>query len=224
MRSASAGIAPEGFPIIGLLAVTAAVFGMLGWSLPAGIVLVLLWFSVWFFRDPERVTPTADGIAVSPADGKIILITKAADPIYGAECTRISVFMNIFSVHVNRAPVSGDVKAIRYFPGKFFNASLDKASEDNERCAYAMQDADGRSWVFVQIAGLIARRIVCRAEEGDHLTRGGRFGLIRFGSRMDVYLPSGYVPSVGIGDEVFAGLSVIAARSGDAAGQPDTKA
>ena len=224
MRSASAGIAPEGFPIIGLLAVTAAVFGMLGWSLPAGIVLVLLWFSVWFFRDPERVTPTADGIAVSPADGKIILITKAADPIYGAECTRRSVFMNIFSVHVNRAPVSGDVKAIRYFPGKFFNASLDKASEDNERCAYAMQDADGRSWVFVQIAGLIARRIVCRAEEGDHLTRGGRFGLIRFGSRMDVYLPSGYVPSVGIGDEVFAGLSVIAARSGDAAGQPDTKA
>ncbi len=214
MRSASAGIAPEGFPIIGLLAVTAAVSGMLGWCMPAGIALVLLWFSVWFFRDPERVVPAGDGIAVSPADGKVILITKAADPIYGTECTRISVFMNLFSVHVNRSPVSGTVKAIRYFPGKFFNASLDKASEDNERCAYAMEDADGRPWVFVQIAGLIARRIVCRAEEGDTLPRGGRFGLIRFGSRMDVYLPSDYVPSVKVGDTVFAGHSVIAGREG----------
>jgi len=215
MRSSSIGIAREGYPIIALLAVTSLVSGMLLSPVPAAAALVLLWFSVWFFRDPERVVPVEEGIAVSPADGKIVRIAAAEDPIRHISCTRISVFMDLFSVHVNRAPVAGTVRAVRYFPGKFFNASLDKASEDNERCAYAMEDAEGRTWVFVQIAGLIARRIVCYAEPGDAVARGERIGLIRFGSRLDIYLPEGYEPAVRPGEAVFAGHSIIARKSGE---------
>ena len=156
--------------------------------------------------------PGAGGLAVSPADGKIIRIQKREDPLDGKEKTCVSIFMNIFSVHVNRSPVAGTLQKIAYFPGKFVNASFDKASTDNERCVYQVVDEDGLYWEFVQISGLIARRIVCRADEGDVLSRGERFGMIRFGSRVDVYLPDEYESAVKIGEQVFAGQSVLARK------------
>ena len=211
MRQPSVGIAPEGYPFIFLCAFTALLFGALEWWPLALIFLAATWFSGHFFRDPERVTPTEAGLAISPADGRIVKIQPMPDPISGEQRTCVSIFMNVLSVHVNRSPVAGTVKAIRYYPGSFMNAAWDKASTDNERCAYSVEGADG-TFTMVQIAGLIARRIVCRAEEGDTLERGQRFGLIRFGSRVDLYLPEAYVPSVHIGDTVFAGQSVVARR------------
>lgn len=209
MKNESVSIAREGYPIIGLFAVSALTFGAFQCYIGAFVLLVLLWFSVFFFRDPERVVPTDEGIAVSPADGKIIRIQQKEDPITGKEKTCISIFMNVFSVHVNRSPAEGVIRKIKYYPGKFINAAYDKASTDNERCAYLLEDAKGGEWVFVQISGLIARRIVCRADEGDLLKRGERFGLIRFGSRVDVYIPEGYESAVRIGEQVFAGQSVL---------------
>lgn len=209
MTDSSPSIAKEGYPIIGLCALTAIIAAVLECAVLAVVFLVLVWFSVFFFRDPERVVPTTEGIAVSPADGKIIRIQTRPDPITGEEKTCISVFMNVFSVHVNRAPIAGTVEKIQYIPGLFINAAYDKASTDNERCAYLMKDENGAEWTFVQISGLIARRIVCRTAEGDELARGERFGLIRFGSRVDLYMPAGYTPAVTIGDQVFAGQSIL---------------
>lgn len=212
MKKESISIAKDGYPIIGLFAVSALVFACFKCPFGAIIFLALLWFSVFFFRDPERVVPGAGGLAVSPADGKIIRIQKREDPLDGKEKTCVSIFMNIFSVHVNRSPVAGTLQKIAYFPGKFVNASFDKASTDNERCVYQVVDEDGLYWEFVQISGLIARRIVCRADEGDVLSRGERFGMIRFGSRVDVYLPDEYESAVKIGEQVFAGQSVLARK------------
>lgn len=212
MKTSSIGIAKEGYPIIGLCTVAAIVTALVSCELGALIFLLLLWFSVFFFRDPERVVPTEADIAVSPADGKIIRISQVADPFTGEKRQCISVFMNVFSVHVNRTPVAGTIDKIKYIPGKFFNAAHDKASVDNERCAYSLTDAEGKEWAFVQISGLIARRIVCRADEGDIVSRGERFGLIRFGSRVDIYLPEGYDSAVRIGEQVFAGQSVLAKK------------
>ena len=192
MRPASCGITPE----------TALVFACLGWPVPAVLALALCWFAFHFFRDPERVVPTAPGLAVSPADGRVIRIERKPDPLTGDERTCISIFMNVFSVHVNRS-----------WPGKFVNAAYDKAATDNERCGYLLRGEDGAAWTMVQIAGLIARRIVCRMSEGDALERGQRYGMIRFGSRVDLYLPEGYVPSVNIGEQVFAGQSTLATRN-----------
>lgn len=213
MKNESVSIAKEGWPIIGLMAVSAMTFAMFQCYVMAFVFLVLLWFSVFFFRDPERVVPSDEGIAVSPADGKVVRIQKKEDPMTGEEKTCISIFMNVFSVHVNRSPVAGSLQKIKYFPGKFINAAYDKASTDNERCAYLVKDAQGDEWTFVQISGLIARRIVCRADEGDELKRGERFGLIRFGSRVDVYIPEGYESAVRIGEQVFAGQSVLAKKA-----------
>ena len=213
MRKPSLGLAPEGASVIGLMTVTTLSFACLDWWPPALIALVLLWFAVHFFRDPERVVPQAAGLAVSPADGRIIRIADRDDPFTGEKRICVSVFMNVFNVHVNRSPVAGEVTDVAYTPGAFVNASWDKASTDNERCAWQVRDADGATWTFVQIAGLVARRIVARAEAGDALARGERFGLIRFGSRVDLYLPEGYDPAVGIGQAVFAGQTVIARRS-----------
>ncbi|MBQ9452934.1 MAG: phosphatidylserine decarboxylase family protein [Desulfovibrio sp.] len=212
MRPAHSGITPEGWPCIGLMAFAALIFAILAWWLPALVFLVLCWFSLHFFRDPERVTPQAPGLAVSPADGKVVRIEERPDPFTEDPCLCISIFMNVFSVHVNRSPVACTVESIRYFPGKFFNAALDKASEDNERCAYHLRDHEDNYWTMVQIAGLVARRIVCRAEEGDTLSRGQRFGMIRFGSRVDLYLPRGYAAAARIGQQVFAGQSIVARR------------
>jgi phosphatidylserine decarboxylase len=213
MRIPSVGITPEGWPFIGLCAFSSCIFALIGCQTAAGIFLVLTWFSAHFFRDPERVTPDAPGLAVSPADGKIIGIGPRQDPLTGEERTCVSIFMNVFSVHVNRSPVEAEVEAIRYHPGKFFNASLDKSSTDNERCAYLLRDADGGTWTMIQIAGLIARRIVCRTDEGDRLARGQRCGLIRFGSRVDLFLPAGYAPACAVGDQVFAAQSIVARKS-----------
>jgi len=215
MKKPTIGLSLEGLPFIGLTALLTLVFALLEWSIPALIAFVLLFIVMNFFRDPERVTPQEKGVAVSPADGKVVKIETMRDPFTNRNRTTICVFMNVFNVHVNRAPVSGTVDAIRYYPGKFFNASLDKASTDNERNAVKIMDDEGKSWTVVQIAGLIARRIVCWTESGDTLFRGDRFGLIKFGSRLDLYLPGGYEPAVRIGDIVFAGQTVLATKKHD---------
>jgi phosphatidylserine decarboxylase len=213
MRTPSVGIDPEGWPLIGLCAFSSCTFALLGCSLAACIFLGLTWFCAHFFRDPERVTPNAPGLAVSPADGKVVAIGPRTDPLTGEDRTCISIFMNVFSVHVNRSPVAAEVEAIRYYPGKFLNASLDKASTGNERCAYLLRDADNGAWTMIQIAGLIARRIVCRTDEGDRLARGQRYGLIRFGSRVDLFIPADYTPACAVGDRVFAAQSVVARKN-----------
>ena len=168
----------------------------------------------YFFRDPERVTPDRPDLIVSPADGIVSLIEPAVPPaelgMPDVPLTRVSVFMSVFNCHINRAPVAGKVQAVAYRPGKFFNASLDKASADNERNSLCIRMDDGRDIAVVQIAGLVARRIVCFVKSGDGLETGERFGLIRFGSRLDVYLPEGVDPMVRIGQTMVAGETVLA--------------
>ncbi len=210
MNRPSFSLAPEGAPLIGFLTISALCAAILHSWVATILVLAALFFTLHFFRDPERVVPQQAGTAVSPADGKVVKIESRQDPATGEYRECVSIFMNLFSVHVNRTPIAGKVTGIRYFPGKFFNASFDKASTDNERCVWIMEEEDGTCWSFVQIAGLIARRIVPHAEEGDILKKGQRFGMIRFGSRVDVYLPPMYSPAVSIGDTVMAGQSVIA--------------
>jgi phosphatidylserine decarboxylase len=173
--------------------------------------------TVWvyyFFRDPPRVTPSREGLVVSPADGEVSMIAPAVPPAglnLGPEArTRVSIFMSVFDCHVNRTPCAGTVTAVDYRPGKFLNAALDKASEDNERNAVALRLADGRELAVVQIAGLVARRILCTVKPGDLLATGERFGMIRFGSRLDVYLPDGVAPMVIVGQRAVAGETVIA--------------
>ncbi|MBV1904036.1 MAG: phosphatidylserine decarboxylase [Marinosulfonomonas sp.] len=189
---------------------------ILGWI---GVLLTV--WCYYFFRDPKRTTPTRDGLIVSPADGVVSLIEAAVPPpelgMSSDALTRVSVFMNVFNCHVNRAPVGGEVKSIAYRPGKFFNASLDKASADNERNSLCIEMADGRQIAVVQIAGLVARRIVCFVDEKTPLQTGERFGLIRFGSRLDVYLPAGVHPMVSIGQTMVAGETVLADLTSDEA-------
>ena len=209
------GLCAEGAPIIGICAFTGLLCAILGWWAPTIIFWLLTIYSCWFFRDPERIVPSGVNLATSPADGRVVRMEKRADPFTGEERVCISVFMNLFSVHVNRSAVAGTVTGIAYHPGKFFNAALDKAADENERCAIQLQDASGGKWCMVQIAGLVARRIVCRAEIGDRLARGERFGLIRFGSRVDLYLPPGYAAAVKIGEYVYGGQSVIARMVSD---------
>jgi phosphatidylserine decarboxylase len=211
MRQASVGIAPEGYPFLFLCGFSALIFAVIDCRLTAFLLLCATWCIGHFFRDPERVTPSAPGLAVSPADGKVIRLHSMPDPFNGEPRPCISIFMNVLNVHVNRSPVTATVKAVAYFPGSFVNASRDKASTDNERCAYSLESKDG-TFSVVQIAGLIARRIVCRVDEGDTLQRGQRIGLIRFGSRVDLYLPDGYIWTVRVGDRVTAGESVLARR------------
>lgn len=176
-------------------------------------VLLTLW-CVAFFRDPERVTPTAPGLVISPADGVVQAILEAPPPpeleMGEAPRTRVSVFMSVFDVHVNRAPIAGRVARRAYTPGKFFNASLDKASEFNERMAIRLDLEGGASLAFVQIAGLVARRIRCDVVEGQGLYAGDRIGMIRFGSRVDVYLPPGTAAAVLVGQRAVAGETVLA--------------
>ena len=208
---------PEGRRFVAIFAAVTVVLFLI-W-VPLGWLGVLL--TVWcyyFFRDPERVTPDRPGLVVSPADGIVSLIEPAVPPaelgMADTPLTRVSVFMNVFNCHVNRAPVSGRVTAVAYRPGKFLNASLDKASEDNERNSLAIEMADGRSIAVVQIAGLVARRIVCWVKPGSTVETGERFGIIRFGSRLDVYLPEGVEPEVRLGQTMVAGETVIARLGG----------
>lgn len=207
---------PEGRKFVAIFAaITVVLFlvaEILGW-IGVGVTV----WCYYFFRDPERVTPKGDNLVISPADGIISLIEPAVPPaelgMADTPLTRVSVFMNVFNCHVNRSPVAGEVTAIAYRPGKFFNASLDKASEDNERNSLRIQMADGRDIAVVQIAGLVARRIVCFTKKGAHIQAGQRFGLIRFGSRLDVYLPHGVEPRVSIGQTMVAGETVLAELS-----------
>lgn len=212
MRKPSFGITPEGGPAIFLSALAAEAFAFLGWWPPAVLFLLLTAFCCNFFRDPERVVPHAPGLAVSPADGKVVRVADMPDPFTGKPRQCVCIFMNVFNVHVNRSPVAGSVSDIAYHEGKFFNASLDKASHDNERCAYQVREEDGAVWTMVQIAGLVARRIVCRVDVGDVMRRGERFGMIKFGSRVDVYLPDTYEATVRVGQNVLAGQSAIAEK------------
>ena len=204
---------PEGIKFVAIFAVITAVlfwiFAPLGWI---GVGLTV--WCYYFFRDPKRTTPTREGLIISPADGVVSLIERAVPPrelgMAPDALTRVSVFMNVFNCHVNRAPIAGKVLSVAYRPGKFFNASLDKASEDNERNGLCLELADGRQIAVVQIAGLVARRIVCWTKTGQPLLTGERFGLIRFGSRVDVYLPEGVEPLVTVGQGTIAGETVLA--------------
>ncbi|QAZ68203.1 phosphatidylserine decarboxylase family protein [Solidesulfovibrio carbinolicus] len=207
------GLARDGLPIIGVFALTTLVFALLRWPCLATISLLATIFSLNFFRDPDRTAPTENGIAVSPADGVVCKLGEAADPITGEMRQVVCVFMNVFNVHVNRSPVTGVISEVRYIPGKFFNASLDKASTDNERNVIVVTDSEGARFTVVQIAGLIARRIVCPAKAGDQLKRGERYGMIKFGSRLDVYLPHGYHPAVAMGQKTMAGVTVLAKKA-----------
>lgn len=217
ITSALAPVHRAGWPFLAIgVALTLGGFlvaDSLGW-----VLVVLTGWIAYFFRDPDRVTPTRAGLVVSPADGRIQLIMDAAPPpelALGDEpMTRISVFLNVFDVHVNRFPVDGRVCAAHYRPGKFLNASLDKASVDNERMSLGIEMADGRRVACVQIAGLVARRIICEAVPGAEARAGARYGLIRFGSRVDVYLPLGTAPLVVVGQRVIGGESVLADLAG----------
>jgi phosphatidylserine decarboxylase len=209
---------PQGWPfIMGALALNA-----LGAAISPWLGLLLLPLTVWcvaFFRDPDRATPAANGLVIAPADGKLLPIAAFPPPpelgMGEAPMTRLSIFMDVFNVHVNRTPASGTVTALAYRPGKFFNASFDKASVHNERMAIRLSlegpaDEPPRELALVQIAGLVARRIHCDLEEGQRVCRGDRFGIIRFGSRVDVYLPEGAIVRVRAGQKVKAGETVLA--------------
>jgi len=213
IRSQLAPIHHEGFPFVGGFALASLVLfwisSPLGWI---GTVLTL--WCAYFFRDPTRVTPMRDGIVVAPADGRVSRIINAVPPaelgLGGKPLTRVSIFMSVFDCHVNRSPVSGRIERIAYHAGKFLNADLDKASEDNERNGLVIVTAGGVRIGVVQIAGLIARRIVSFVREGVTIGAGERFGMIRFGSRLDVYLPEGVRPMVAEGQTAIAGETVIA--------------
>ncbi len=208
----------EGIKFVAIFAVvTLALFLLwepLGWL---GVGLTV--WCYYFFRDPKRATPQREGLVVSPADGVVSLIEPAVPPAelgMGPEpLTRVSVFMSVFNCHVNRCPVAGRVTEVAYHPGTFVNASLDKASENNERNGLRIELSDGRSLAVVQIAGLVARRIMCWTAPGQSLRTGERFGLIRFGSRLDVYLPEGVQPLVALGQTMIAGETVLADLKAD---------
>ncbi len=202
-------LAREGWPFIGAsvaLAIFVWVLAGFWWSLPIWIIAL---FVIQFFRDPPRRIPNDPRAVLAPADGRIIVIEQTTDPYADRQALKISVFMNVFNVHSNRSPVDGNVLSVDYRPGKFFNADLDKASEQNERNALLIETRAGLV-TTVQVAGLVARRILCYVREGDSLQRGQRFGFIRFGSRVDVYLPLGTQPRVSIGDKVYASSTVLA--------------
>ncbi len=201
--------AREGWPHIAIASAVAliATATIGGWSI---LAWALLLFVAQFFRDPTRDVPSQHGIAVSPADGRVLLVEKTRDPYLDRDALKISVFMNVFNVHSNRIPVTGGVKQRWYHDGKYLNASLDKSSQENERLALWIRTEDEIDVVCVQIAGLVARRILCYVNAGDQVERGQRYGFIRFGSRVDLFLPAGSVPRVSVGDKVTGGETVFA--------------
>jgi phosphatidylserine decarboxylase precursor-related protein len=202
-------IAREGWPFLGGAVALALV--VTAWSPWVSVPFwILALFVLQFFRDPPRMAPDSPNAVLSPADGRIVAVERTTDPYAGRDALKISVFMNVFNVHSNRSPVDGHVEHVQYFPGKFFNASLDKASAENERNAMVLRTPSGHRVTAVQIAGLVAKRILCYAKPGDDLARGQRYGFIRFGSRVDVYLPPQARPRVALGDKVSATSTVLA--------------
>jgi phosphatidylserine decarboxylase len=209
MKNYGIPVAAEGWPfILPLAAVTIVVF-LFGWKSPGYVFLALTLFVLFFFRDPDRAVPEGKGVVVSPADGKVIVIKDIYEPDYlKQDVKQISIFLSVFNVHVNRAPVGGEVEIVKYNPGKFHVASVDKASLDNEQTAMVITNGT-RKILVKQIAGLIARRIVCYAKPGDAIKQGERYGLIRFGSRVDIFLPKNAEIKVKLGDRVTGAKDVI---------------
>ena len=202
-------IAREGWPFLAIslvLAIAATVWCAI-WSIPLWIIFI---FVLQFFRDPAREIPQEAGAVLSPADGRIVKVERTRDEYLQRDAIKVSVFMNVFNVHSNRSPVDGTVQQVWYNPGKFVNADLDKASTENERNAIWLKTSDGQDVTSVQVAGLIARRILCYVKAGDALARGQRYGFIRFGSRVDVYLPLTATVKVAIGDKVSATTTILA--------------
>ncbi len=213
-------VAREGLPFVAAGAALTALPALFGWTVPAVILGLLTLFVLTFFRDPERATEAGEGAILSPADGRVVSAGPRRDdrnPL-GGPCVQVSIFMSLFNVHVNRMVLTGVVKSVRYHTGTFFSADLDKASEQNERNALTLKTDDGRTLVVVQVAGLVARRIACWVEPGDRVSRGQRFGLIRFGSRLDVFAPEDARIVVESGQRVRAGQSVLAYLSEPAPG------
>ena len=203
-------IAKQGLPYIISLAVPLVLFVLLGWTFIAVLTLIATLLVINFFRDPERVIPQVPDAVVAPADGQIIFAAKAyEDRFLNKETLKISIFMNVFNVHVNRIPCSGDVETIHYEKGTFLAANLDKASKNNEHNAVVLRIPGGEKIVFIQIAGLVARRIDCWVQPGESVRRGERFGMIRFGSRLDVFVPTDSRLAVDKGQRVKAGESII---------------
>ena len=204
---------PSQVPVIRLIigaAFATVVLALLGLTTLTLIALVITFCICGFFRDPERIIPDEEGVVVSPADGKVIVADIVDNsPFFNGQTMKISIFMSVFNVHVNRVPYDGRVKEIDYYPGKFFSANLDKASLQNEHNAVFVEMDNTKPLCVVQIAGLIARRIICKIQPGDHVIRGQRFGLICFGSRLDVYLPTDIKLRVAVGDKVRAGTSIL---------------
>ena len=203
-------VAREGWPFLGIAVAIALLVGAFAgwwWSLPLWLAAL---FVLQFFRDPQREVPEDPAAVLAPADGRIVAVEKARDPWLERDALKISVFMNVFNVHSNRAPVDGTVKQVWYHAGRFLNAALDKASVENERNALWLRTRSGADVTCVQVAGLIARRILCYVSAGAELARGERFGFIRFGSRVDLYLPLYAQPVAAIGDKVTAAESVLA--------------
>jgi phosphatidylserine decarboxylase len=203
-------VAKAGYPFIFASAFATAVFALLGIAFLAIPGLLVTGFICFFFRDPDRLVPSGEGLIVSPADGKVIKVESLEQtPYFDGPGKRISIFMSVFNVHVNRMPHEGTIRQVNYHPGKFFSANLDKASKDNERNALTIEGPSGNTLGCVQIAGLVARRIICGVQPGDELKRGRRFGLICFGSRLEVYLPADAEIRVAVGEKVQAGSSVL---------------
>lgn len=204
-------VAVDGIPYAVVSGFVTILLYLFDWTIPAILFSVLTLFIIWFFRNPERRVPGGNNVVISPADGKIIDISEGVEGrILKKKMVRISIFMNIFNVHVNRIPCSGKISGIFYNHGKFISANRDKASLENEQNAVLLETSNGDKILFVQIAGLIARRIVCWLKKGDNVEKGQRFGLIKFGSRIDVYLPDGVDIKVSLGEKVKAGESVLA--------------
>ena len=206
-------IAREGWPFVGTALAAAVVVSALHWWVLAVLAWLALAFVVQFFRDPPRAAPTTPNAVLSPADGRIVKVEHTRDPYLERDALKISVFMNVFNVHSNRSPVDGRVVEAWYHAGSFLNAALDKASVENERSALHLRTPAGDDVTCVQIAGLIARRILCYAKAGDTLARGQRYGFIRFGSRVDVYVAPDAAPRVAVGDVVYATETVLAVLS-----------
>lgn len=203
-------IAREGWPFLAVTAVIALALQSFDLTFLSVLVWIFFLFELQFFRDPPRYIPSQANAIVSPADGRIVAVERVEDPYAQREALKISVFMNVFNVHSNRISMGGEVKKVAYFPGLFVNADLDKASTENERNAVVIQTESGATVTLVQVAGLIARRILCYSKQGDKVEKGQRYGFIRFGSRVDVYLPPDSVPKVAIGDKVSASSTILA--------------
>jgi len=214
MQNRNQPIAKEGYPFIALFGFITLVFALLGWPCLTVQLLALTLFTVYFFRNPERVVPVGDNLVIAPADGKVIFVGEVDEERYfNQRVTKVSIFMSVFNVHVNRVPCDGKVVDMYYNKGEFVNASYDKASKSNEQAGILLEAPSGSKILFVQIAGLIARRIVTYPIIGDVLQRGARFGLIRFGSRVDIYFPMNADVTITLGEKTVAGETVLGTMS-----------